>query len=149
MDCVQFFDDSVSVDNSCNIPTELYVKSTHTHQYLPATIYHSSHTKRRIPYTQALRMLRISSNIETAKLRCTKHVNCLLKRDYNKRKPNKQIERAFTYIANPSNGHQSHTTSPVHFNVQLTRHERHITEVSANTESTSHYQISCTCSTYY
>ena len=149
MECVQFFDDSVSVENSCNITTELYVKSTHTHQYLPATSYHSSHTKRRIPYIQALRMFRICSNIEPAKLRCTKQVDCLVRRDYNKRKTNKLIERAFTYIAKPSTGRQSHSTSPVQFNVQLTRHERHITEVCANTESTSHYEISCTCSTYY
>ena len=139
MECVQFFDDSVSVKNSFSITTELYVKSTHTHQYLPAASYHCSHNKRRIPYFQDLRMLRICSNIETAKLRCTKQVDCLVKRDYNKRRTNKQIERAFTYIANPSTGRQSHTTSPVHFNVQITRHERHITEVCANTKSTSYY----------
>ena len=149
MECVQFFYDSVSVKNSCGITTELYVKSTHTHQYLPAASYHSSHNKRRILYFQALRMLRICSNIETAKFHCTKQVDCLVKRDYNKRRTNKQIERAFTYIANPSTGLQSHTTSPVHLNVQLTRHERHITEVCAITESTSHNEISCTCSTYY
>ena len=63
---VQFFDVSVSVDNSGNITTDLYVKPTDTHQYLLATSCHHNHTKRSIPYRQALRILRICSSKESA-----------------------------------------------------------------------------------
>ena len=97
-ECVQFFDVSVSVDNSGSITTDLYVKLSDTHQYLLAT---SCHTKRSIPYSQALRILRICSNKESAKLHSTELVDCLVKRGCNKRRTNKQIERAFTNFANP------------------------------------------------
>ena len=78
-ECVQFLDVSVSADNSGNIATYLCVKPTDTHQYLLANSCHPSHTKRSTPYGQALRMLRICSNKETAKLRCTELVDCLVK----------------------------------------------------------------------
>ena len=91
-----FLDVSVSVDNSGNIKTDLYVKPTDTHQYLLATSCHPNHTKRSITYSQALRIHRICSNKETATLHCTELVDCLVMRDYNKGKTNKQIERAFT-----------------------------------------------------
>ena len=100
-ECVQFFDVSVSVDNSGNITNDLHVKPTDTHQYLMATSCHPNHTKRSISYSQALRILCICSSKESAKLRCTELVDCLIKRGYNKRKTNKQIERAFTNFANP------------------------------------------------
>ena len=118
-ECVQFVHVSVSVDNSGNITTDLYVKPTDTQQYLMATSCHPNHTKRSIPYSQALRILCICSSKESAKIRCTELVDCLVKRGYNKRKTNKQIERAFTNFSNPPTGHQSHTTRPVYFNVQF------------------------------
>ena len=61
-ECVQFLDVSVSVDNSSNITTDLYVKPTNTRQYLMATSCHPNHTKRSIPYSQALCILRICSS---------------------------------------------------------------------------------------
>ena len=60
-ECVQFFYVSVSVDNSGNITTDMYLRPTDTHQYLMATSCHPNHTKRSIPYSQALRILRICS----------------------------------------------------------------------------------------
>ena len=111
-ECVQLLDVSVSVDNSGNIMTDLYVKPTDTHQYLMATSCHPNHTKRSIPYGQTLRILRICSNKESAKIRCTELVDCLVKRGYNKRKTNKHIERAFTNFANPLTRRQSHSTRP-------------------------------------
>ena len=115
-ECVQFFDVSVSVDNSGNITTDLYVKPTDTQQYLMATSCHPNHTKRSIPYSQALRILRICSSKESAKIRYTELVDCLVRRSYNKRKTNK---RAFTNFSNPPTGRKSHTTRPVYFNVQF------------------------------
>ena len=44
-------------------------------------------------------------------------MDCLVKRGHNKRKTNKQIERAFTNFANPPTGCQCHTTCPVYLNV--------------------------------
>ena len=118
-ECAQFLDVSVSVDNYGRITTNLYVKPTDTHQYLLATICHPSHAKRSISYSQALRILRICSSKETAKLRCTELVDCLVKRGHNKRKTNKQIERAFNNFANPPTGRQSHITRPVYLDVQF------------------------------
>ena len=118
-ECVQFLDVSVSVDNFGNITTDLYVKPTDTQKYLMATSCHPIHTKRSIPYCQALRILRICSTKESAKIRCTELVDCLVKRGYNKGKTNKQIERAFTNFANPLTGRNSHTTRSVYFNVQF------------------------------
>ena len=95
-ECVLFLDVSVSVDNSGNITTFLHVKPTDTQQYLMATSCHLNHTKRSKPYGQALRIFRICSSKESAKILCTELVDCLVKRGYIKRKTSKQIERAFT-----------------------------------------------------
>ena len=100
-ECVQFLDVSVSVENFGITTTDLYVNPTDTQQYLMATSCHPNHTKRSIPYCQALRIIRICSSKESAKLRCTELVDCLVKQVDNKRKTNKQIERAFTNFANP------------------------------------------------
>ena len=112
-------DVSVFFDNSGNITTDLYVKPADTHQYRQATSCHPNHTERCMPCSQALHILLIRSNIETAKLRCTELVDCLVKQGYNKRKTNKQIERAFTNFAKQSTGRHCHTTRSVFNNVKL------------------------------
>ena len=112
-------DVSVSVDNSCNITTDLFVKPTDTHQYPLATSCHPNHTMRSIPYGQALRILRICSSKDSAKLSCTVLVDCFVKRGSNKRKTTEQIERAFTNITNPPTRHQGHTTRHVYSNMQF------------------------------
>ena len=101
----------MSLDSTGNITTDLYVKPTNMHQYLLATSCHPNHTKRSIPYSQALRILRICSNIETARSRCTELVDCLVKCDYKERKTNIPIECTFSNVANP--------IRPAYFNVQL------------------------------
>ena len=112
-ECVQFLDVSVSVDNCGSITSDLYVKPTDTHQCLLATSGHLNNTKRSMPYSQALRIHRICSDIETVRSCCTELVVCLVERGHNKRKTNLQIERAFTYFANSSTVRESHTTRPV------------------------------------
>ena len=67
-ECVQFLDVSVCVNSTGNITTDLYDKPTDTHQYLLATRCHPSHSKRSIPYCQAIRIFRIFCNVETARL---------------------------------------------------------------------------------
>ena len=83
-----------------------------------ASSCHPSHTKRSIPYGQALRMLRICFNIETVKLRRSELVYSMVKQGY-KRKSNKQRERAFINYANASTVRQSHTTRSVYCNMQF------------------------------
>ena len=46
-------------------------------------------------------------------------MDCLVKRGYNKRRTNKQIERAFNNFVNPTTGRQGHTTFPMYINVQF------------------------------
>ena len=116
-ECIQFF--YVSADNSGNNTTDLYVKPTDTQQCLMATSCHPNYTKRSIHYGQALRILLICSSKESAKIRCTELVDCLVMRGYNKTMTNKQIERAFTNLSNPPTGRQFNTTRPVYINVQL------------------------------
>ena len=96
-ECVQFLDVSVYVDCTLIIATDMYAKTTDTHQYL---LTNSHENKRSMPYGKALRIPRIFSNIETAISRCRELVSSLDKRDYNKRKTNIHKERDFTNLAN-------------------------------------------------
>ena len=80
-ECVQPFDVSVSVDSTGNITTDLFAKPTVTHIYLLGSFLHDR-IKRSMPYNQGLRILRILSNIETTRLRCSELVNCLVKCGY-------------------------------------------------------------------
>lgn len=85
-DCVNFLDVSITMDGRGIITTDLHVKPTDTYQYLLATSCHPNHTKRSMPYSQALRILRICFNLETARVRCSELTDSLVKRGYNKKK---------------------------------------------------------------
>ena len=74
-ECAQSKDVSVSVDNSGSITADLYVKPTDTHQDLLATSCHPNHTKRSMPYIQALRILRICSTIQCNTINLIEHQN--------------------------------------------------------------------------
>ena len=50
--------------------TDVFVKSTDTHQYLHATSYHVYHSKKSIPYSQTLRFNRICSDNQLFDKRC-------------------------------------------------------------------------------
>ena len=53
---------AVSVRKKDNqLVTDLYIKPTDTHQYLHASSFHVYHSKKSIPYSQALRLNRICS----------------------------------------------------------------------------------------
>ena len=58
---VDFLDVKVIMKDG-KIITDLYVKRTDTHQYLDSSLCHSYHCKKSIPYSQALRLIRICSN---------------------------------------------------------------------------------------
>ena len=50
--------------------TDVFVKSTDTHQYLHAAFCHVYHSKKSIPYSQALRLNRICSENQFFDKRC-------------------------------------------------------------------------------
>ena len=56
---ISFLDVTVLLDNNNQISTDLYVKSTDTHQYLLHTSCHPNHVKKSIPFSLALRIRRI------------------------------------------------------------------------------------------
>ena len=81
-ECIQTLTVSFSVDNTGIITTYMHARPTDSLQYLLATSYHPNHFKRSIIHSHVLRILRICSNNETATLRCTELVDCLVKRGY-------------------------------------------------------------------
>ena len=71
--------------------TDLFVKSTDTHQFLDPSSSHPYHCKKGIPYSQALRLNRICSDIESFDKRCNDLEGCLMERGYNEKMIRKQI----------------------------------------------------------
>ena len=118
-DCVNFLDVSVSVDNIGTLATDLYTKPTDTHQYLLATSCHPNHTKRSIPYSQSLRILRICSNLQTARIRCDELTEFLVKRGHGRNTVKYQVERAITNFTNPPPTPERDSTRKVFFTVQF------------------------------
>ena len=59
--CVPYLDMMVSLCDG-KLTTDLYCKSTDSHQYLDRKSCHPNHVKRAIPYSQALRLRRICEN---------------------------------------------------------------------------------------
>jgi peptide-methionine (R)-S-oxide reductase len=98
---VNFLDVSVSLGPDGTITTDLFVKPTDTHQYLQWTSCHPNHIKKSIPYSQALRILRICSDLETAKTRCDELADYLIRRGYSSRLVRRQINRAINHHTNP------------------------------------------------
>jgi predicted GIY-YIG superfamily endonuclease len=98
---INFLDVKVSISENGEISTDLYTKPTDTHQYLQADSCHPNHIKKSIPYSQALRILRICSDMDTAKERCGELTNNLTKRGYSKKKVEAEIKRAITNFTDP------------------------------------------------
>ena len=76
------------------LKTDLFVKETDTHQYLQFNSCHPWHTKKGIPYSQALRMRRICSNDEDFHKRCEDLHGWLLNRGFKNGMVTDQIVRA-------------------------------------------------------
>ena len=70
------------------------MKVTDTHQYLQYTSSHPTHNKQAIPYSQALRLRRINSNMEDFEASCTNLNNYLHKRGYPRTLINESINKA-------------------------------------------------------
>ena len=62
---ISFLDVKVSLNQFGQVKTDLHTKPTNRHHYLLNSSCHPLHTKRAIPFSLALRLLRICSSDET------------------------------------------------------------------------------------
>ena len=92
---ISFLDVTVLLDNNNQISTDLYVKSTDTHQYLLHTSCHPNHVKKSIPFSLALRIRRICSTAEKFKQRTSELLEFLCKRGHKRQYVQAQINKAF------------------------------------------------------
>ena len=90
---VNFLDVNVMLDNGV-ISTDLFCKPTDKHQYLFHTSCHPNSCKRGIPFGQALRIRRICSTDELFEKRAKEFCGYLIKRGYNPKFVDKEIDRA-------------------------------------------------------
>ena len=79
---------------SSHLVTDLYVKPTDTHQYLHASSCHVYHSKKSIPYSQALRFNRICSENVYFDKRCNELEVWLKSRGYSNKMVRSQILKA-------------------------------------------------------
>ena len=75
------------------IITDLFTKPTDTHQLLHRTSCHPGHTKKGIPYSQALRIRRICSEDRFFDRRLGELKGWLVNRGYKEGEVDQQIER--------------------------------------------------------
>ena len=85
---------TASLDNNNNISTDLFVKSTDTHQYLLHTSCHPSHIEKSIPFSLTLRIHRICSTTERFRQRTNKLLEFLCKRGHKRQFVQSQINEA-------------------------------------------------------
>ena len=91
--CVDFLDVKVGKVGD-KLKTDLFTKPTDTHQYLESTSCHPFHTKRSIPYSQALRLRRICSEEVDFQERINELKQWLDSRGYDREMVEKQINEA-------------------------------------------------------
>ena len=82
---VNFFDVDVTLQNGV-LSTDLFVRSTYTHQFLDPTSCHSDHCKKDIPYSH-----RISFDNSNFDKRCNELESWLLEKDYSEKMIRKQV----------------------------------------------------------
>ena len=90
---INFLDVIVSLIEGV-IETDLFVKPTDSHQYLQSNSCHPFHCKKGIPYSQVLRLNRISSETNSFDKRCNDLERFLLERGCSSKLGRKEILRA-------------------------------------------------------
>ena len=96
---VNFLDVNIKLIDG-ELKTDLFTKPTDTHQFLDPTSCHPYHCKKGIPYSQALKLNRICSDIGTFDRRCNDLEKWLMKRGYNEKMIRKQILSTRGYSRN-------------------------------------------------
>ena len=92
-DRISFLDVQVSVGEGGVLSTDLFCKPADTHQYLHKKSCHPWHTKKAIPYGQALRFRRIYSEDRQFQERVGELAGWLKDRGYEESLVNEQIDR--------------------------------------------------------
>ena len=87
---IPFLDLKVKL-NEGKISTDLYIKSTDSHQYLHFTSSHANHTKRSIVYSQGLQVKRICSEKEDFLKHMREMKLWFLKRGYPENKVDQEL----------------------------------------------------------
>ena len=90
---IEFLDVLVTREGN-ELFTDLFVKETDTHQFLHFSSCHPFHTKKGIPYSQAVRMRRICSREDLFQNRISDLKDWLYTRGYEKELVDSQVERA-------------------------------------------------------
>lgn len=91
---INFLDTTVTITKDNTIKTTVYTKPTDQKSYLHAKSYHPKSTRDAIPYSQALRIKRICTDVNDYKSGCDKLLNELVKRGYKMDVTIKSIEKA-------------------------------------------------------
>ena len=95
-DTISFLDVQVSVREGGVLMADLFCKPADTHPYLHKNSCHPWHTKKAIPYGQALRLRRICSEDHQFQERVGELAGWLKDRGYKEALVNKQIDRVCT-----------------------------------------------------
>ena len=91
-----FLDTCVTIDETNQISTDLYKKETDRVQYLLPTSCHPSHIFNNIPYSLALRLVRICSKEDSLTQRMTELETMLVSREYNRNVVRAAIAKAMS-----------------------------------------------------
>ena len=77
--------------------TNLFVKSTDTHQFLDSTSCHPYHCKKGVPYSKTLRLNRICSDNNYFDKRCNEVKSWQLEKGYSEKMIRKHVLRGHEY----------------------------------------------------
>ena len=109
---ISFLDVKVIVSEGGVLTTDLFCKPTDTHQYLHKKSCHPWHTKKAIPYSQALRLRRICSDDRQLRDRLRDLAGWLKARGYEESLITEQIDKARKQdrvtLLDKANGKQDH-----------------------------------------
>ncbi len=99
---VNFLDVKITLDKDGYLHTDLFTKPTDSHAYLTYSSCHPRHIVNSIPYSQALRMLRICSD-ETSQEKALRDLSeNLAKRNFPRALIKRSIDKAKHDIVNPT-----------------------------------------------
>ena len=107
----------VTLINDGTISTDIYTRSTDTHQCLHMNSCHPNHIKNGIALSQATRILRICGDPARAKSRCNELTEYLVRRGHGRRRTQLEVQRAMDAYLRPQQ-HIRNIESEVCFIVQ-------------------------------
>ena len=91
-----FLDVKVTIEHG-RLITDLYTKPTDTHQNLKGKSCHPLHSKRSLPYSQALHIRRICLQSSDYSHHTKELVSHLVNRGYDRMEVERQVERATSF----------------------------------------------------